>query len=92
MKTVIKAAGVAALLMLGACGGNADDVAADNIETMTENRADALEDQADTTANGQVEDALEDQADNVRDMGEDAAEQADDNDDARVEQNVANAM
>ena len=92
MKIVMKAAGAAALLMLGACGGNADDKAADNIEAMTENRADALEDQADLATNDQVEDALEDQADNVREMGEDAAEQADDNDDARVEQNVVNAM
>jgi hypothetical protein len=92
MKIAIKAAGIAAALALGACGGGADDQAADNIEAMTENRADALEDQADMTGNEQVEDALEDRAENVRDMGEDKAEQADDNDDANVENQVANAM
>ncbi|WP_298811809.1 hypothetical protein [uncultured Sphingomonas sp.] len=92
MKTVLKAAGVAGLLMLGACGGNADDKAADNIEAMTENRADALDAQADATANEQVSDALEDRADNVREMGEDAADKADDNDDARVEQQVKNQL
>lgn len=92
MKTMLRAAGLTAALMLAACGGNADDKAADNIEAMTENRADALDDAADATNNGQVEEALEDQAENVRDMGEDAAEKADDNDDARVENQVANAM
>ncbi len=92
MKTMMKAAGMGALLMLGACGGNADDRAADNIEAMTENRADALEDQADATNNEQVEDALEAQADNVREMGEDAAEKADDDDNAMIEQAVANKM
>lgn len=92
MKTVLKAAGVAGLLMLGACGGNADDRAADNIEAMTENRADALEAQADMTSNEQVSDMLEDRADNVREMGDDAADRADDNDDARVEQQVRNQL
>ncbi|MEP9402639.1 hypothetical protein [Sphingomonas sp. VNH70] len=92
MKTMMKAGGMAALLMLGACGGNADDKAADNIEAMTENRADALEAQADATNNEQVEDALEAQAENVRDMGEDAADKADDDDNAMVEQAVANRM
>ncbi len=92
MKTILKATGMAGLLLLGACGGNADDKAADNIEAMTENRADALEDQADMTSNEQVEDALEDQADNVRDMGDDAADRADDNDNAQVEGAVANRM
>ena len=92
MKLIIKAAGAAGLLALAACGGNADDQAAENIEAMTENRADALEDQADGTGNGRQEDMLEDRAENVRDMGEDAAEKADDSDDARVENQVANAM
>ena len=68
-----------------------DDKAADNIEAMTENRADALEEAADNTS-GAAEDALEDRADNVRDMGEEKAEEADDNDDARVENQVSNAL
>lgn len=92
MKTMMTATGLAALMLLGACGGNADDKAADNIEAMTENKADALEDQADMTSNEQVEDALEAQAENVRDMGEDAADKADDNENAQVEQAVKNAM
>lgn len=92
MKTLFTLAIAGTSLALAACGGNADDQAAANIEAMTENRADALEDQADTTANGAAEDALEDQADATREMGEDAAERADDNDDARVENEVVNAM
>ena len=92
MKTILKATGMAGLLLLGACGGNADDKAADNIEAMTENRADALEDQADLTSNEQVEDALEDRADNVREMGDDAADKADDSDNAQVEEAVKNAL
>ena len=91
MKIAIKAVGAAGLLALAACGGGADDKAAENIEAMTETRADALEEAADNTS-GAAEDALEDQAENVRDMGEDAAERADDKDDARVEGQVANAM
>lgn len=96
MRIAIKALGLGAALalapLLTACGGNADDRAAENIENMTENRADALEAQADAATNGQVEEALEDRAENVRDMGEEAAERADDNDDARVEGQVANAL
>jgi hypothetical protein len=92
MKILLKAASAAGLLALAACGGNADDQAAENIEAMTENKSDALEAQADAAGNDQVHDALEAQADNVEDMGEDAADKADDNDDARVEGQVANQM
>jgi hypothetical protein len=48
-----------------------------------------LEEQADATGNEAVEDALEDRAENVGDVGEDTAEAADDNDDARIENQVA---
>lgn len=92
MKIAIKALGIGAALTLAACGGNADDQAAENIEAMTENRADALEQAADQTGNEQLSDALEDRADNVEEMGDDAADRADDNDDARVENQVANAL
>ncbi|PAX06861.1 hypothetical protein [Sphingomonas lenta] len=92
MKFVIKGLGAAGLLALAACGQNADDKAAENIEAMTENRADQLEAQADAAGNEQVEDALEDRAENVSEMGEEAAEKADDSDDARVENQVANAL
>ena len=92
MKTMALAASAAALLSLTACGGNADDRAAENIEEITENRADTLEDQADMTGNEQLEDALERNAAAIRETGEDAADRADDNDDARVEGQVRNGL
>ncbi|UZK65503.1 hypothetical protein [Sphingomonas sp. M1-B02] len=95
MKILLKAASAATLLALAACGNNADDQAADNIEAMAENRADALESQADAAraaGNDQLHDSLEAQADNVEDMGEREADRADDSDDARVEGQVANRM
>ena len=88
MRAAIRTLGAAGLLALAGCGGNADDRAADNIEATADNRADALEDQAEATSNDAAADALEDRADNVRDVGEDAAEAADDNDDARIENQV----
>jgi hypothetical protein len=91
MKTFVRALGTAGLLALAACGGNADDKAAENISEMTENKADALEAQADNMT-GAAEDQLEDKADQVREAGEDAADKADDNDDARVENQVANQV
>jgi hypothetical protein len=92
MKLLIQAASAASLFALAACGGNADDQAAENIEAMAENRADVLDAQADNATNGVVEDRLEDQAEQVRDAGEEAADRADDNDDARIENQVANQM
>ena len=91
MKPFALALSAPALLALAACGGNADDKAAENIEAMTENKADALEAQADNTS-GAAEEQLEDRADQVREAGEDAAERADDTDDARVENQVANTI
>ena len=82
---------ISAALLLAACGGNADDQAAENITEMTENKADALEAQADN-ASGATADALEAKADRVEEVGEDAADRADDNDDARVENQVANQI
>lgn len=92
MRSTITIAGAAALLALAGCSGNADDRAAENIEAAADARADNLEDQADLTGNETAEDALEDRADNVREVGEDAAEKADDSDDARVEGQVAPAI
>ena len=91
MKIFVPALAGASMLALAACGGNADDKAAENISEMTENKADALEAQADNTS-GQAADALEAQADNVEEMGEEAADRADDNDDPRVENEVVNKM
>jgi hypothetical protein len=91
MKFLTHGIAAATLALLTACGGNADDKAAENISEMTENKADALEEQADN-ASGATEDALEDKADQVREAGEDAADKADDNDDPRVENQVANQI
>lgn len=91
MKFLTHTIAAASLALLAACGGNADDKAAENITDMTENKADALEAQADN-ATGATADALEDKADQVREAGEDAADRADDNDDARVENQVANQI
>ncbi len=85
MKFLMKAAAGAGLLALAACGGNADDKAADNVEAAAENQADALEDAADRAPNETMEDSLEQQADNVEEAGEAKAEAIDDNDDARIE-------
>ncbi len=86
MKSILKTAlAGAGLVALAACGGDADDRAADNVEAAAEARADNLEDQADMAPNETMEDALEQQADNVRDAGEAKAEAIDDNDDARLE-------
>ncbi|MCP3731544.1 hypothetical protein M9978_14040 [Sphingomonas sp. MG17] len=85
MKFLVKAVAGASLLALAACGGNADDKAADNVEAAAENQADALEEAADNTTNETMEDSLEQQADKVREAGEDKADAIDDADDARLE-------
>ena len=86
MKSILKAtlAG-AGLMALAACGGDADDRAAANVEAAAENQADVLEDMADNTTNETLEDSLEAQADNVEDAGENKADAIDDADDARIE-------
>jgi UDP-N-acetylmuramyl tripeptide synthase len=85
MKFLVKAVAGASLLALAACGGNADDKAADNVEAAAENQADALEEAADNATNETMEDSLEQQADKVREAGEDKADAIDDADDARLE-------
>jgi hypothetical protein len=51
MKTIFKAAAVASLLTLAACGGAGDDTAGDNVADMADNKADVMEDMADNTNN-----------------------------------------
>ena len=86
MKSIFKTAlAGAGLMALAACGGDADDRAAANVEAAAENQADVLEDMADNTTNETLEDSLEAQADNVEDAGENKAEAIDDADDARME-------
>lgn len=86
MKSILKAAMAGAgLIALAACGGNADDKAAANVEAAGENQADTLEQMADNTTNETLEDSLEAQADNVEDAAENKADAIDDADDARIE-------
>ncbi|MCW3834565.1 hypothetical protein ACFQ1E_04145 [Sphingomonas canadensis] len=85
MKLLIKAAGAAGLLTLAACGGGADDRAAQNVEANAEAMSDALEAQADATNNSVLAEMLEDKADNVEDAGEARAREIDAKDDARLE-------
>lgn len=86
MKSILKAAMAGAgLIALAACGGNADDKAAANVEAAGENQADMLEQMADNTTNETLEDSLEAQADNVEDAAENKADAIDDADDARIE-------
>lgn len=86
MKSTLKAVlASAGLLALAACGRDADDQAAQNVEAVTENQADALEDLADNTTNETMEEALEDRAENVEEAGENKADAIDRADDARLE-------
>jgi protein involved in sex pheromone biosynthesis len=80
MKTLFKAAAVASLLTLAACGGAGDDTAGDNVADMADNKADVMEDMADNTSNEAASDALEDNAAAVREQGEDKEEAMDDAD------------
>lgn len=80
MKTIFKAAALASLVTLAACGGNGDDALADNVEANADSAADALDAQADNTTNEALEDSLEQQADAVRENGEAAADAIDDAD------------
>lgn len=86
MKSILKTAMAGAgLIALAACGGGADDKAADNVEAAAENQADALEAMADNTTNETLAESLEAQAENVQDAGEAKADAIDRNDDARLE-------
>ena len=80
MKTIFKAAAVASLLTLAACGGAGDDAAGDNAASAADAVADNMEDMADNTANEATEDALESNAAAIREQGEDKEEAIDDAD------------
>ena len=80
MKTIFKAAAVASLLTLAACGGAGDDAAGDNAASAADAVADNMEDMADNTTNEATEDALESNAAAIREQGEDKEEAIDDAD------------
>ena len=85
MKLVSTGAMAGALLALAACGGGADDKAAENVEAAAENIAENLEAQADNATNESVAENLERQADQVREAGEEKAERIDDRDNSAAE-------
>jgi hypothetical protein len=74
MKMIVKGAMVAGLMALGACNNSASEKAADNVEAVSENKADVLEDAADNAVTENAADALENKADAVRDAGENKAD------------------
>jgi ABC-type glycerol-3-phosphate transport system substrate-binding protein len=85
MKMLLKAAAVAGLLSLAACGGSGDDALGDNAADQAEATADNIEEQAENATNDSTEDALEDKAEAVRENGQDTEEKIDDSD-VRVNQ------
>jgi hypothetical protein len=74
MKMIVKGAMVASLMALGACNNSASEQAADNVEAVTENKADVIDEQADNAATENQADALENKADAVRAAGENKAD------------------
>ena len=85
MKKLAMAAAATFALALAACGGNADDRAAENVIENADNVADNYEAMADNATNETVEDSLEQKADATREKAEEKAEAIDDNDNAAGE-------
>jgi predicted small lipoprotein YifL len=80
MKTFVKAAALAGLFALAACGGQGDDTLGDNAADAADAAADNLDALADNTANDAVAENLEAQADALREEGkarEDAIDRSD---------------
>ena len=78
MKSVITLVALAAVLPLAACNKSPSDKLADRVENAADNRADAMEANADVLRNQAAR--LDDRADKARDTGEsrsDAIEAAD---------------
>jgi hypothetical protein len=92
MRKISMTALAASMLALAACGGGADDRAAENIEAAGDNIADNLEAMADNTSNEVVSDRLEDRADNVREAAEEKAEQVDRTDNSAAATPAINGM
>ena len=68
MKSVITLVALAALLPLAACNKSPSDKLADRVENAADNRADAMEANADVLRNQAAR--LDDRADKARDTGE----------------------
>jgi hypothetical protein len=85
MKKLAMAAAGACALALAACGGNADDRAAENVIENGENLAENYEAMAENTTNETVEERLEQKAETVREKAEEKAERIDDNDNSAAE-------
>jgi len=80
MRNLIKAAALAGLFALAACGGKGDDSLGDNAADAADAAADNIDAIADNTANDAVAENLEAQADALREKGEareDAIDRAD---------------
>lgn len=75
MKILKQGAIAAGLMALAACGGQTPaENAADNVEAVSENQADLLEDMAANATTESAESSLENQADAVRAAGENQAD------------------
>lgn len=80
MRMIVKGAMVAGLMALGACNSAESEKAADNIEAVADNQADALENQADNVeavAENKA-DALENKADAIEEAAENKADAVED--------------
>ena len=64
----------AAALSMGACQKNANEVAADNIESNVGNVADNLDAMASNTSNDAASDSLKNQADQMKDKADNVAD------------------
>jgi hypothetical protein len=74
MKTVLKLAGLACLISLGACSKSPAENNAAAIESNFDNAADNMEAMASNTSNDAAADALNNRADRLRDAGDNAAD------------------
>ena len=79
MRMIVKGAMVAGLMALGACNSSESERAADNVEAVADNKADALEEAADNAATEVQADALENKADGIEAAAENKADAIEDN-------------
>ena len=81
MKHFGKAAAIAGMLALAACGGKGDDALGDNVAEAYDNKADNMDAMADNmTGNEAAQESMQANADATRDMGAAKEEAIDDAD------------